>query len=67
MRHFLPLLAFCLVSAAGVQAATLNEDIIVTGHRPPAPGANVWFEGGFPEFPPLGPQFAKGLVIWNHP
>jgi len=56
-----------MISTVGGWAATLNEDIIVTGQRPPAPGANVWFEGGFSEFPPLGPQFAKGLVIWNHP
>ncbi|WP_189050715.1 hypothetical protein [Aliidongia dinghuensis] len=67
MRRFLPLLAL-LVAMSGIgRAATLNEDIIVTGQRPPQPGANIWFENGFAEFPPLGPQFAKGLVIWNHP
>src|ERR1700744_4102610 len=67
MRRFLPLLALLVAIAGNAPAATLNEDIIVTGQRPPQPGANLWFEGGFPEFPPLGPQFAKGLVIWNHP
>ena len=67
MRRFLPLLALFMAFAPRGEAATLNEDIVVTGQRPAAPGANVWFEGGFGEFPALGPQFAKGLVIWNHP
>ena len=67
MRRLLPLIALALVTSSAASAATLNEDIIVTGQRPPVPGANVWYEGGYPEFPPLGPQFAKGLVIWNHP
>ena len=67
MRRFLPLLALAVAVAGTAEAATLNEDIIVTGQRAPQPGANVWFENGFSEFPALGPQFAKGLVIWNHP
>jgi hypothetical protein len=67
MRRLLPLLALVLAYSPVAPAATLNEDIIVTGQRPPVPGANVWYEGGYGEFPPLGPQFAKGLVIWNHP
>jgi hypothetical protein len=67
MRHFLPFLVLLLTLVPRSEAATLNEDIVVTGQRPAAPGANVWFEGGFGEFPALGPQFAKGLVIWNHP
>ena len=67
MRRFLPLLALLMALAPGVRAATLNQDIVVTGQRPAAPNANVWFEDGFAQFPALGPQFAKGLVIWNHP
>ncbi|HEV2676792.1 MAG TPA: hypothetical protein VGV37_19860 [Aliidongia sp.] len=67
MRRFLPVLALFLAGWPRAEAATLNEDIVVTGQRPVVPGANVWFEGGFSEFPALGPQFAKGLVIWNHP
>jgi hypothetical protein len=67
MRHVLGFLALILALAPGAEAATLNEDIVVTGQRPTAPGANVWYEDGFAQFPALGPQFAKGLVIWNHP
>ena len=67
MRRLLSLLALLLALAPGAPAATLNEDIIVTGQRPPTPGANVWYEGGYADFTALGPKFAKGLVIWNHP
>ena len=67
MRRFLPLLALFMVFTLRAEAATLNEDIVVTGQRQAPPGANVWYEGGFGEFPALGPQFAKGLIIWNHP
>jgi len=67
MRRLLPLLALLMAFAPGGHAATLNEDIVVTGQRPAAANANVWFEDGFAQFPALGPQFAKGLVIWNHP
>jgi len=67
MRRSLSLFALLLALAPVGNAATLNEDIIVTGQRPPVPGANVWYEDGYSEFPVLGPQFAKGLVIWNHP
>lgn len=67
MRRILSLLALLLACAPQARAATLNEDITVTGQRPPVPGANVWYEDGFAQFPALGPQFAKGLVIWNHP
>jgi len=71
MRRLLPLLALLIAFApgavTGAGAAALNEDITVTGQRPATPGANVWYEDGFAQFPALGPQFAKGLVIWNHP
>jgi hypothetical protein len=67
MRRFLPLIALFIAVAAPAGAAALNEDIVVTGQRPAAPGATVWYEDGFAQFPALGPQFAKGLVIWNHP
>ena len=67
MRRLLPLFALLMALAPGAQAATLNQDIVVTGQRPAAPNANVWFEDGFAQFPALGPQFAKGLVIWDHP
>ena len=67
MRRLLPLLALLMALVPGARAATLNQDIVVTGQRPAAANANVWFEDGFAQFPALGPQFAKGLVIWNHP
>ena len=67
MRRFLPLIALFIAVTPPAGAAALNEDIVVTGQRPATPGANVWYEDGFAQFPALGPQFAKGLVIWNHP
>ena len=67
MRRLLSLFALLPVLAPGANAATLSEDIVVTGQRSATPGANVWIEDGFAQFPALGPQFAKGLVIWNHP
>lgn len=44
-----------------------DETIIVRGKRPTAPSTTLWFEEAYEDYPTLGPKFAKGLVIWNHP
>jgi dienelactone hydrolase len=46
-------------------AAGPTETITVTGRRPSS--TPLWFEQAYDDYPDLGPEFAKGLVIWNHP
>ena len=46
-------------------AATPIETVTVHGRRPAA--TPLWFEEAYDDYPALGPEFAKGLVIWNHP
>lgn len=58
----------CALLMAGVLpaiAAAPTETITVRGKRPAA--TPLWFEEAYDDYPALGPEFAKGLVIWNHP
>jgi hypothetical protein len=57
-------------AAAPEQKAPPTEDITVVGQRPVepvTPTTSYWVEDGFATYPLLGPTFAKGLIIWNHP
>lgn len=58
-------------AAAPEQKAPPTEDITVVGQRPaPAPitpTTSYWVEDAFATYPLLGANFAKGLIIWNHP
>jgi len=45
-----------------------TEEVTVIGKRPTVtPDTSYWVEDGFTTYPLLGPNFAKGLIIWNHP
>jgi len=46
-------------------AAAPTETVTVHGKRPA--GTPIWLEQAYDDYPDLGPEFAKGLVIWNHP
>jgi len=46
-------------------AATPTETVTVRGKRPA--GTPIWLEQAYDDYPDLGPEFAKGLIIWNHP
>lgn len=60
------LLAATTASAAETKAPT--EELTVTGKRPTVtPSTNYWVEDAFTKYPLLGPNFALGLIIWNHP
>lgn len=48
-----------------VFAAAQTETITVRGKRPSS--TPIWLEQAYDDYPDLGPEFAKGLVIWNHP
>ena len=75
MRQSWLLAAFLIASATPAGAAALDqktsptEDITVVGKRaaPITPNTSYWVEDGFQTYPQLGPTFAKGLIIWNHP
>ena len=44
------------------------EDVTVVGKRAVAtPNTSYWVEDAFVKYPLLGPNFAQGLIIWNHP
>jgi len=46
-----------------------TEEITVIGKRPEppvTPTTMYWIEDAYATYPLLGPNFAKGLVIWNH-
>ena len=61
-------LLFCLLLVSIVSpafAADPVETITVHGRRPTS--TPLWFEEAYDDYPSLGPEFAKGLVIWNHP
>jgi hypothetical protein len=44
-----------------------TEDITVIGKRAVTPDTSYWVEDAFAKYPLLGPNFAQGLIIWNHP
>ena len=77
MRPLSPrgLLALLLTVAAGpvlaaepAKPAPPTEDVTVIGKRPTVtPDTSYWVEDAFTTYPLLGPNFAKGLIIWNHP
>jgi len=46
-------------------AAVPTETITVRDKR--LSGTPIWFEQAYDVYSDLGPEFAKGLVIWNHP
>jgi len=46
-------------------AAAPTETVTVRGKRPAS--TPIWLEQAYDDYPDLGPEFAKGLVIWNHP
>jgi hypothetical protein len=61
-------LVVCLmlfVTLSPALAASPAETITVRGKRPAS--TPLWFEEAYDDYPSLGPEFAKGLVIWNHP
>jgi hypothetical protein len=43
-----------------------TEEITVVGQRPVTPTTSYWVEDAYTQYPLLGPNFAQGLVIWNH-
>ncbi|HEV2678508.1 MAG TPA: hypothetical protein VGV37_28540 [Aliidongia sp.] len=53
------------IHALPALAAGPTETITVHGRRPTS--TPLWFEEAYDDYPSLGPEFAKGLVIWNHP
>ncbi|HEV2676793.1 MAG TPA: hypothetical protein VGV37_19865 [Aliidongia sp.] len=74
------LLAMALTVLAGSAGAQTNatptssrpapaaEEITVIGKRPVVtPQTSYWVEDAFATYPLLGPNFAQGLIIWNHP
>jgi len=76
MRRSLPsLLSLLLTVAAGhafaaeaAKPAPPTEEVTVIGKRPTVtPDTSYWVEDSFATYPLLGPNFAKGLIIWNHP
>jgi hypothetical protein len=57
------------LAAEPTKPAPPTEEITVIGRRPVAPvtpNTSYWVEDGFTTYPLLGPNFAKGLIIWNH-
>jgi dienelactone hydrolase len=77
MRAAWPLFAALLVWAGPTLAdqpaakpPPAPEEITVIGQRPVAPvtpNTSYWTEDAFATYPLLGANFAKGLIIWNHP
>jgi len=56
------------LAAETVKPAPPTEEVTVIGKRPViTPNTSYWVEDGFTQYPLLGPNFAKGLIIWNHP
>ena len=48
--------------------APTPEEITVIGKRSVVtPDTSYWVEDGLPTYPLMGPNFAQGLIIWNHP
>ena len=56
-----------LLAAPPSQTPPATEEITVTGKRVVTPDTSYWVEDGFATYPLLGANFAKGLIIWNHP
>ena len=59
-----------LSAAEATKAAPATEEITVLGKRvvePITPTTSYWVEDAFSDYPLLGANFAKGLIIWNHP
>jgi dienelactone hydrolase len=64
------LLTFAAASALAAEPAKPappTEDITVIGKRAVASDTSYWTEDAYAAYPLLGPNFAQGLVIWNHP
>jgi len=63
----LPLLSAGPALAAETAKLAPTEEVTVIGKRPTVtPDTSYWVEDGFTTYPLLGPNFAKGLIIWNH-
>ena len=54
-------------AAQPAQPSTPTEEITVIGKRVVTPTTSYWVEDAFSDYPLLGANFAKGLIIWNHP
>ena len=55
-------------AAEPAKPAPPTEEITVTGKRPVVtPDTSYWTEDAYATYPLLGPNFAQGLIIWNHP
>ena len=55
------------LAAETAKPAPATEEVTVIGKRPTVkPDTSYWVEDGFTQYPLLGPNFAKGLIIWNH-
>ncbi len=54
------------VPAGAARPASPAEEITVVGKRPVTPTTSYWIEDAYAQYPLLGPNFAEGLVIWNH-
>lgn len=52
--------------AAASKAPPATEEITVLGKRLVTPSTSYWVEDAYTQYPLLGPNFAQGLVIWNH-
>jgi hypothetical protein len=56
------------LAAEPAKPAPPTEEVTVIGKRPVVtPNTGYWVEDAFTTYPLLGPDFAKGLIIWNHP
>lgn len=51
---------------APVPAARPPEQVTVTGIRPSHTTSDYWIEDAYEQIQPLGPRFAKGLIVWNN-
>ena len=52
--------------AAAAKPPPATEEITVVGKKPVTPSTSYWVEDAYTQYPLLGPNFAQGLVIWNH-
>ena len=65
--------ALLTLGAASARAADpakppATEEVTVVGKRPTiTPSTSYWVEDAYAKYPLLGPSFALGLIIWNHP
>jgi len=56
------------VAAEPAKPVPATEEVTVIGKRPAVtPDTSLWVEDAYATYPLLGPNFAQGLVIWNHP